>query len=144
MATPRALPVFVTKPAAYIAAGVIPVALFTLGARLATKPRWPRWKPVGLVLALRLIITPIQMTGILYALHKTGYASLDLWGADGWPAQMLILTAAVPTAANTLLMTLELDGDADLAADCVFWTTLFSCVMLPAWLLLIRAVFPTP
>jgi hypothetical protein len=29
---------------------------------------------------------------------------------------------------NTLLLTLELKGDADLMSDCVFWTTLISSV----------------
>lgn len=134
----RALPTLIAKPAEYIAAGVVPVALFTLGVQLAAKPRWPRWKPVGMVLLLRLIVAPIQMGLLLYALHRTGYASVDLWGPDAWPAELLILTAAVPTAANTLLLTLELDGDAALAADCVFWTTLVSCLTLPAWLMVIQ------
>ncbi|HEV7300697.1 MAG TPA: AEC family transporter [Tepidisphaeraceae bacterium] len=137
----RTLPIVIAKPAAYIAGALVPVALFTLGAQLAARPRWPRWRPVGMVLFLRLIFGPIQMAALLYALHRTGYRSVDLWGENAWPAELLILTAAVPTAVNTLLMTLELDGDADLAADCVFWTTVFSCVTLPVWLLVIRSVF---
>ena len=137
----RVLPVFITKPAAYIAAGVIPMSLFTLGAQIASRPRWPRWKPVAMVVFLRLIFGPVQMAALLYGLHLTGFASVDLWNDDVWPAQLLILTAAVPTAVNTLLMTIELEGDADLAADCVFWTTVLSCVTLPLWLLLIRTVF---
>ena len=52
---------------------------------------------------------------------------MDLWP---WPAESLILTAAVPTAVATLLLTLEVGGDTDLAADCVFWTTVFSAVTI--------------
>lgn len=130
----RQLPVLIAKPAAYIAASLVPMALMTLGAQLASNPRWPRWKPVGAVLLLRLGFGPIQMAGLLYALHLSGVRSLDLWDERGWPAQLLILTAAVPTAVNTLLMTMELDGDARLAADCVFWTTVGSCVTIPLWL----------
>ena len=119
-----------------IAVGLIPLALVTLGAQLASNPRWPRWKPVGLVLFLRLIAGPIQMAALLWLLHKTGPQPMDLWP---WPAELLILTASVPTAVNTLLLTLEIGGDADLAADCVFWTTVVSCVTITGWLILLRS-----
>jgi predicted permease len=130
------LPIAISKTSRYIADGLIPLALVTLGAQLATNPRWPRWKPVGLVLVLRLIGGPLQMAALLYLLHKTGPKPMDLWP---WPAELLILTASVPTAVNTLLLTLEIGGDADLAADCVFWTTVVSCVTITGWLILLRS-----
>jgi predicted permease len=130
------LPVAISKTSRYIADGLIPLALVTLGAQLATNPRWPRWKPVGMVLFLRLIAGPIQMAALLYLLHKTGPKPMDLWP---WPAELLILTASVPTAVNTLLLTLEIGGDSDLAADCVFWTTVVSCVTITGWLILLRS-----
>ncbi|HWP41561.1 MAG TPA: AEC family transporter [Tepidisphaeraceae bacterium] len=132
------LPVFIAKPAEYLAAGLVPVALVTLGAQLAANPRWPRWRAISFVLVLRLIFGPIQMLVMLWFFHKLGIKALDLWP---WPAELLILTAAVPTAVNTLLITLELEGDAELAADCVFWTTIFSCVTIVGWLLLLRSWF---
>ncbi len=137
----HALPIIIDKPAQYIAAALVPLALVTLGAQLAQNPRWPRWKPVSAVLLLRLGFGPIQMGLMLYLLHLTGYKPVDLWGENGWPAQILILTAAVPTAVNTLLLTLELEGDAKLAADCVFWTTVCSCLTIPLWLFALRAFF---
>jgi predicted permease len=130
----RELPALIIKPAEYAAGTLVPLALATLGAQLAGRPRWPRWKPVGTVLVLRLLLGPVQMALLLWALQRVGWQPLDLWGSNGWPAELLILTAAVPTAVNTLLLTLELDGDADLAADCVFWTTICSCVTIPLWL----------
>jgi predicted permease len=139
----RQLPPIISKPAMYIAASLVPLALCTLGAQLASNPRWPRWKPVGTVLLLRLGFGPLQMALLLFGLHKLGMPSLDLWDANGWPAQLLILTAAVPTAVNTLLMTMELDGDVNLAADCVFWTTVGSCVTIPLWLWAIWQFFGT-
>jgi predicted permease len=78
------------------------------------------------------------MALLLWGFHVTGVPALDLWGERGWPAELLILTAAVPTAVNTLLMTIELDGDVDLAADCVFWTTVFSCLSITFWLVVVR------
>jgi malate permease and related proteins len=129
------LPVWITGTTRYIKDGLVPIALVTLGAQLATNPRWPRWKPVGLVLILRLIFGPIQMMAMLWLLSKTGVPALNVWP---WPAELLILTASVPTAVNTLLLTLELGGDAELAADCVFWTTVFSVVTITAWLIFLR------
>jgi malate permease and related proteins len=131
------MPIIVMKPAQYVAEALVPLALLTLGAQLASQPRWPRWKPVGVVMLIRLGFGPIQMGLILWTFHWLGWGPMDLWNADGWPAQLLILTAAVPTAVNTLLLTLELDGDVALAADCVFWTTIVSCVSIPVWLYVI-------
>ncbi|HYE21284.1 MAG TPA: AEC family transporter [Tepidisphaeraceae bacterium] len=131
------LPILITKTTDYIAGGLVAVSLITLGAQLASNPRWPRWKPVGLVLVLRLLIGPIQMAGILYLFHRTGVGVLDVWP---WPAELLILTASVPTAVNTLLLTLEIGGDADLTADCVFWTTVFSVVTITGWLVVLRTI----
>jgi len=137
----RALPLFISKTASYLADGLVPIALITLGAQLASNPRWPRWRPVSLVMLLRLGFGPIQMALLLWGFHLLGWPALDLWGKSGWPAELMILTAGVPTAVGTLLLTLELDGDADLAADCVFWTTVFSCGTIAVWLLILRVYF---
>ncbi|MCS7034144.1 MAG: AEC family transporter [Phycisphaerae bacterium] len=131
----RVFPVVLAKPVEYLAAGLVPMALITLGAQLGSNPRWPRWKPISAVLVLRLILAPMVMAGVLFLLHLSGWRALDLWP---WPAELLILTAAVPTAVNTLLLTLELKGDATLAADCVFWTTVFSCLTITLWLVVLR------
>ena len=137
----RALPLFVSKTASYLADGLVPLALVTLGAQLASNPRWPRWRPVSLVLVVRLIFGPVQMALLLWGFHLLGWPALDLWGRSGWRAELLILTAGVPTAVGSLLLTLELDGDAELAADCVFWTTVFSCATIAAWLFVLRLWF---
>src|SRR4051812_37895412 len=132
------LPVAISKTSKYIADGLVPIALVTLGAQLASNPRWPRWRPVGFLLVLRLIVGPVQMMGLLYLLHRTGWRPVDLWP---WPAELLVLTASVPTAVNTLLLTLEIGGDAELAADCVFWTTVVSVVTITGWLIGLRVWF---
>jgi predicted permease len=135
--TGHGLPIAVSRTSGYIAAGLVPVSLITLGAQLATNPRWPRWKVLAPVLFLRLIFGPVQMMILLFSLSKLRVAALNVWP---WPAELLILTASVPTAVNTLLLTMELDGDTELAADCVFWTTVFSCVTITVWLVVLRTV----
>jgi predicted permease len=87
------------------------------------------------VLVIRLAVAPAIMAAMLYGLQFCGVRQLNLWP---WPAELLILTAAVPTAVNTLLLTMELKGDAVLAADCVFWTTVFSCATITGWLVILR------
>jgi malate permease and related proteins len=133
------LPKLVTVTVSYLSKGLVPVALITLGAQLAMKPRWPRWKPVAAVMGIRLVYAPLQMAALLFGVHwlVAGRSPvLDLWP---WPAENLVLTAGVPTAINTLLVTIEMGGDAELTADCVFWTTVFSAVTITATLVVIRS-----
>jgi hypothetical protein len=129
------IPVAIEATARYLSDGLVPIALVTLGAQLAVRPRWPRWRPISMVLVLRLLYAPVQMALLLWCFHQLDWPGLSLWP---WPAQSLILTAAVPSAVVTLLLTLEVGGDADLAADCVFWTTVFSCITITVWLVVIR------
>ncbi len=131
------LPTWLDATTGYLAAGLVPVALVTLGAQLATSPRWPRWKPVGLVMLLRLVAAPLVMAGLCYAGHALLPGSqFDLWPAT---AAVLIVTAGVPTAVNTLLITMELGGDERLVGDCVFWTTLLSPLTLLPTIAIVQA-----
>ncbi|MEM6562745.1 MAG: AEC family transporter, partial [Planctomycetota bacterium] len=125
LAGPDVLPTALEKSMAYLAGGLVPVALVTLGAQLADKPRWPRWKPVAAVCVARLVLGPLLMMGLL-AVLPTGLTPVA--------ADTLILTASVPVAINTLLLTMELGGDADLAADCVFWSTVLSAFTVAGWI----------
>ncbi len=109
------------EPLRMLGDAAIPVMLVILGAQLVERARWPRWRLIGPVMALKLLAVP-AVTGLVCW-------ALGLWP---WPGAQITLGMAAPTAVNTLLLTLELDGDADLAADCVFWTTLASVVTLTA------------
>lgn len=130
-------PAIIFDTAKYLSAGLVPVALVTLGAQLAVSPRWPKWKPISVILFLRLIYGPVHMAVLLWLFHLTGVPILNLWP---WPAAVMVLTAGAPCAVNTLLLTIEMGGDARLAADSVFWTTLLSAVTVLGWLVVIRAV----
>ena len=112
-----------------VADGLVPLALVTLGAQLAQNARWPRWRVVTPLLVAKLLILPALMAGVVFG--------FGLWP---WPGAMLITAAAAPTAINTLLLTLEQKGDAELAADCVFWTTLFSALTVTLVLALVKAL----
>jgi malate permease and related proteins len=128
------LPKILSDTTRYLANGLVPIALVTLGAQLAKSPRWPRWKPVTLVSVIRLGVSGVLMWGLLYLAGLIWTSGGPLAGID---PKFIILTATTPTAVNTLLLTLELGGDADLAADCVFWTTILSIVSMAAWLVVL-------
>ncbi len=134
------IPPVVSNSARYLADAMIGTALVTLGAQLAIRPRWPRWRPVSLVIVLRLLVAPAITALMLFGFHQLGVTALDLWP---FPAALLILTSGTPTAVNTLVLTLELGGEAELAADCVFWTTVASCVTITVNLILLRTWLAT-
>ena len=133
-----AMPRWLDATTAYLAGGLVPVALVTLGAQLASAPSWPRFRPVGFVLIARLLAGPALMAGVTFALHALFPGGpLDLWPNA---AAVLIVTAGVPTAVNTLLLTMEMGGDEKLAGDCVFWTTILSPVTLLGTIAAVRAL----
>lgn len=130
------LPLMVSKTTNYLSLGLVPISLVTLGAQLASSWRRPRWKPVLAVCFLRLVVGPIQMALMLFGFYKLGF--FNLWP---WPAELLIITAAVPSAINTLLLTIETDGDTELAADTVFWTTVLSPFTLAITIAIVKSSF---
>ncbi len=128
MAGVEQLPKWVDFPTRYLALALIPLALVVLGAQLADRIRWPNWRIVGPVLLIKLVALPAA-TGV--TVYFLGY-----WP---WPGAQLVLATAAPTAVNTLLLTMELDGDAEAAADCVAWTTICSGITVAIALVIIAA-----
>jgi hypothetical protein len=127
------LPAWLGVPVAMMAEGSIPLMLITLGAQLAQRARWPRGLTVGPVLAVKLLIMPAVAAVVVWA--------LGLWP---WPGAAIIVGLAAPTAVNTLIITLELEGDAELAADFVFWTTVFSAVTVTIVLTIVQSLGGMP
>lgn len=120
------VPGVLLEPLRMVGDAAIPVMLIILGAQLAQRARWPRWRIIGPVMVVKLALVPAVTAAVCWG--------MGLWP---WPAAQIVLGMAAPTAVNTLLLTLELDGDADLAADCVFWTTIGSAVSVTVILMLL-------
>ncbi|MFM7321420.1 MAG: AEC family transporter, partial [Armatimonadota bacterium] len=119
------------EPIAYAAHGLaealVPLALITLGAQLASQGRRPNWRLVGPVVVVKLLAMPAVAAIVVVA--------LGLWP---WPGAQLIVAAAGPTAVNTLLLAMEQDADVELSADCVFWSTVFAAATVTIVLALVR------
>ena len=110
------------------AKAMVPLALITLGAQLAQQARWPRWRFMVPIMLVKLLMMPLVTAAFVVL--------LGLWP---WPGAGLILASAAPTAVNTLLLTMELGGDSETAADIVFWTTVTSSVTVAIILAILNA-----
>ena len=97
--------------------GLVPLALVTLGVQLATQWRRPRWRLILPVALFKLLCQPAIAALVVWWLR--------LWP---WPGAQLIVASAGPTAVNSIFLAIEQKGDVELAAECVFWTTLLSAV----------------
>ncbi|MDK2800798.1 MAG: malate permease [Clostridiales bacterium] len=97
--------------------GLVPLALFTLGAQLATTSFNFLQPKIYLSNFIRLIASPILAYLVTLAL-----------GLQGLIAQVMIISAAAPTAVNTVLMAIEFDNEPDFASQTVFSATVFSAV----------------
>lgn len=126
------LPTWVSFPLRSFTDALVPMMLIALGAQLVTGARWPRWQVVLPISAIKLLAVPATTAAAVYY--------FGLWP---WPGAQLIIGAAAPTAVNTLILTLELDGDAVLAGDVVFWTTVFSSITVAAVIAFVVALGTT-
>ncbi len=123
------LPVWASFPLRSLSGALVPMMLVALGAQLAKGARWRRWREVVPVAFVKLLALPALIGAAAYA--------LGLWP---WPGAHLIIGAAAPTAVNTLILTIELDGDAELTGDVVFWTTIFSGVTVAGVIAVVTAL----
>ena len=123
------IPNLIIVPVRIMADATIGVMLVTLGAQLMRNARWPNWKLVGPVVAVKMLVVPAVTAGFV--------AMLGMWP---WPGAQLVISAASPAAVNVLILTIEMEGDADLAADCVFWTTVVSALTVTGVIAMVQTM----
>ncbi|HBQ64475.1 MAG TPA: AEC family transporter [Clostridiales bacterium] len=101
--------------------GMVPLALFTLGAQLANTHIGKKLKlPVAASL-LRLLVGPL-----------VAWMIIRLTGWSGIPAQVFFICASAPTAVNTALLAVKFDNEPAFASQTVLISTLLSTVTLAA------------
>ncbi|MGF1448586.1 MAG: AEC family transporter [Opitutales bacterium] len=112
----------------YLADGLVPVMLLTLGIQLARCNLKSHLIQVGTVTVLRLLFSPLLMWGLI-----------ALWPGDLGPnAAILLAVGGLPVAVNTHLLALQYRVDPEIAAQQVFWTTLLSGLTMTVLLYLVR------
>ncbi|MBW3637682.1 MAG: AEC family transporter [Armatimonadetes bacterium] len=97
--------------------GLVPVAVVTLGAQMASLKAPPFSRALAVSLGMRLLFAPVL-----------GFATVWMLGIRGELAQALVISTAFPTAVNAALLALEFDNEPEFAAAAVFYSTLLSSV----------------
>ncbi|SDS87194.1 hypothetical protein SAMN05444162_2487 [Paenibacillaceae bacterium GAS479] len=111
------LPPFLWRPIDNVASAFLAVALFTLGAQVASlKLRRPSL-PLTLTVIGRLLVSPALALLVILA--------LDLQGVT---AQALLIAGSYPCSRNMAQFALEYGNDPDYAAEAVLLTTLLSAI----------------
>lgn len=117
----------IQQPLEYIAGGLIPIALLTLGVQLSRVKLSKNLPRLSQIVVTRLLISPMLAWGIVV-----------LMGFEGALAGMLIITAGLPVAVNVYILSAEYENDEELASQAVFWTTLLSVVSIAVLIALFR------
>jgi len=121
-------PAVVMVPLRYLADGLIPVALLTLGVQLGRTTRSETALPLAGVGLARLVISPLIAWGLVW-----------LVGMSGPAAGVCIVAGGLPVAVNVYILASEYRQHAALASRMVFWTTLLSAASLTVVLALVKA-----
>jgi hypothetical protein len=112
----------------YLSAGLVPVALITLGMQLNRSRVKGDTKLLSLVTVIRLLVSPL-LALLLVALWS------GISGSDaGIAGRVLIIAAGMPVAVNVFILASEYQQDTNLASQTIFWTTALSSATLTAWL----------
>lgn len=98
-----------------LAQGLVPIALITLGAQMATLKSHRFSREMSVTLFLRLILAPVL-----------GFFIVKLLNIEGLLAQAIIVSTSFPTAINSALLAIEYNNEPDYAAATVFYSTLIS------------------
>ena len=119
----------VSKTISYLAQTATPLALLLIGAQLNLSTLKADWKGIALTMAVKLVLAPLLGTWGAYLL-----------GFRGEELAVLYTMHAVPSAANSYIMTREMHGDAELGAGAVMTTSLFSIITMTVGVFWLRSL----
>lgn len=112
------IPEPIYMPIEYLAMAFLPVALFTLGVQLGSM-KWTIKADVLLSCMLRLCVAPAIGALIVWAM-----------GIRGEMAAVLILSCAVPTSVNNMLIAVEFDNEPEFTSQTVLASTALSMITI--------------
>ncbi len=110
-----------------MAQGLVPTALITLGAQLASTRLYIKSFKVIASNAMRLLGSPVIAAVICWGLGLSGVA-----------AQVVIICAASPSAVNSVLLAIEYKSDPVFASQTVFLSTLLSILTMPVVIAMVQ------
>lgn len=120
------VPVFLYNGIDLIASATIPTIMLVLGMQLANiSKKNVEVKELSGVILIRLVISPV-----------IAYAITVLLSLDSLLASVLIVLAAMPTAANTTMFAVQFDTEPDLVSFSTLVTTSISIITVPLMIML--------
>lgn len=111
--------IFLWTSLEYLAEGLVPVALLTLGIQISLANLDFGDIDVYLAVSIRLLGSPVLAFILIYFLR-----------IEGIMAQVLFISSSVPSAVNTALIAVEFKNKPDYASQVVMITTLLSAFTL--------------
>ena len=123
------VPAPVLKPIGQIAAATTPVALIILGASFKFGSTSEHRRQLLGAIFGRLILVP---SAVLSAAIFLGFRGIDF--------VTLIAIFGTPCAVVSFAMAQQMGGDADLAGNCVVFTSALSCFTIFCWILLFKTL----
>lgn len=115
----------------YVKNGLVPVALLSLGAQLSQTKISFKNTLVYLSVFIRLILGPF-----------IAFLLVSIFGIGGVMAQVLIISASVPTAVNISLISVEFNNHPDFSSQAVMLSTIFSAITLTGVIYIAGVLFP--
>lgn len=120
----------VVSTADIISSGLVPVALFTLGAQLSEiKMDFSDYR-IYVSNAIKLLAGPL-----------VALATVSLFGISGMAAQVVMIVSAAPTAVNVLILAMQYDNEVDFTSKAVFSSTVFSSVTVTVVIYIAQMLF---
>jgi malate permease and related proteins len=121
------LPVGIDRGVQLLSQAAVPMVLMTLGLQLGSSGLPRVTVPVLLASSLRVLVGPVIAFGVA------------AWvGATGLERAALVLSGAMPTAVNTLILAREYGGDVETVAGTVLLTTVASLPVIALVVTLLR------
>ena len=123
------IPAPILKPIAQIAAATTPVALIILGASFRGGSYHAHLRQLIFSVASRLIIVPAIVLPLAIAL---GFRNVEL--------VTLIAIFSTPCAVAGFAMAQQMQADAELAGNCVVYSSALSCFTIFGWVFLLKTL----
>jgi hypothetical protein len=119
---PFSLPSFMLESMGLMAKLQTPLAMFIVGANIATirLDKILAGKALLTAIAVRLIIIPFMVYGVI-----------RLTGSSGIAQKIALLMTAMPAGAQTVVIAEKMGGDSGFASEIVFATTILSIFTIP-------------
>ncbi len=119
----------IMKPIGQVAAATTPVALIILGASFKGGSFHAHLPQLIACMVSRLLLVPGIMLGLAVYL---GFRGIDL--------VTLVAIFATPCAVASFAMAQQMGSDADLAGNCVVYTSALSCFTIFGWIFLLKTL----